>query len=90
LAVPPEFQRRGVGTQLSHAGIEARRQLDYDAVVVLGHPSYYPRFGFSRAKDRGLDNAYNALDAFMVMELKPAALLGIEGLVQYAPEFRGD
>jgi putative acetyltransferase len=54
----------------------------------LGHPGYYPRFGFSRAKDHGLDNEYDALDAFMVMELKPGALKGVSGKVQYAPEFR--
>jgi putative acetyltransferase len=63
-------------------------QLGYDAVVVLGHKTYYPRFGFSRAKDRDLDNEYNAADAFMVMELKPAALKGVRGVVRYAPEFK--
>ena len=88
LGVLPEFQNRGVGSQLTQAGLEACRQLNYDAVVVLGHPTYYPRFGFTKAKDYGLDNEYNALDAFMVMELKPGVLLGIEGLVQYAPEFK--
>jgi len=88
LAVLPEFQERGVGSQLTQAGLEACRKAGYDAVVVLGHTSYYPRFGFSRAKDYGLDNEYNAEDAFMVMELRPGALHGLAGLVQYAPEFR--
>ena len=88
LAVLPEFQNHGIGSQLTHAGLEACRQRDYDAVVVLGHPGYYPRFGFSRAKDHGLDNEYDALDAFLVMELKPRSLQRVSGLVQYAPEFR--
>jgi putative acetyltransferase len=88
LAVLPDFQNHGIGSQLTRAGLEACRQRDYDAVVVLGHPGYYPRFGFSRAKDYGLDNEYDATDAFMVMELKPGALKRVSGLVQYAPEFR--
>jgi putative acetyltransferase len=84
----PEFQNRGIGSQLTQAGLDACRKAGYDVVVVLGHPSYYPRFGFSKAKDYGLDNEYNAQDAFMVMELKPGVLRGLAGLVQYAPEFR--
>jgi putative acetyltransferase len=88
LAVLPEFQNRGIGSELIRAGLRECRKAGYDAVVVLGHTSYYPRFGFSRAKDYDLDNEYNASDAFMVMELKPDALRGIAGLVQYAPEFR--
>lgn len=88
LAVLPEFQNRGIGSRLTQAGLEACRQASYDAVVVLGHTTYYPRFGFTRAKDYRLDNEYNAQDAFMVTELKPDALKEVEGLVQYAPEFR--
>jgi putative acetyltransferase len=88
LAVLPEFQNRGIGSQLTQAGLEACRKASYDVVVVLGHTSYYPRFGFLRAKDYGLDNEYDAEDAFMVMELKPGALRRLAGLVQYAPEFR--
>ena len=87
LAVHPEFQNRGIGSQLTEAGLHACRQQGYDAVVVLGHPSYYPRFGFSRAKDFGLDNEYHAHDEFMVLELTPDALRGAHGLVKYAPEF---
>jgi putative acetyltransferase len=88
LGVLPEFQKRGVGSRLTEAGLESCRQLNYDAVVVLGHPTYYPRFGFTKASASGLGNEYNAEDAFMVVELRPGALLGIEGLVQYSPEFR--
>ena len=54
---------------------------------MLGHTKYYPRFGFSRAKDYGLDNEYDALDSFMVLELKEGVLQTISGLVKYAPEF---
>jgi len=58
-----------------------------DIVVVLGHPHYYPRFGFLRAIDYGLANEYGASDAFMVLELKSGVLENLDGLVKYGPEF---
>ena len=88
MSVLPEFQNRGIGSRLVRAGLEACTRSGYDVVVVLGHTNYYPRFGFVRAKDYGLDNEYDAGDSFMVMELKSGALRGIRGLVKYAPEFR--
>jgi putative acetyltransferase len=83
----PEFQNTGIGSRLVRDGLDACKRREYDAVVVLGHTHYYPRFGFTRAKDYGLDNEYQALDAFMVLELNQGALKTIRGLVKYAPEF---
>ena len=88
VAILPEFQNQGIGSKLIRDGLEACRRAGYDAVVVLGHTTYYPRFGFSRAMDYGLNNEYNAQDAFMVMELRPGTLERIGGLVKYVPEFR--
>ncbi len=87
MSVLPEFQNQGIGSRLVQDGLEACKRTGYDAVVVLGHSKYYPRFGFSSAKDYGLDNEYNALDSFMVLELKEGVLKTISGLVKYAPEF---
>lgn len=87
MSVLPEFQNQGIGSRLVRDGLEACKRKGYDAVVVLGHTKYYPRFGFSRAKDYGLDNEYNALDSFMVLELKEGVLQTIGGLAKYAPEF---
>ena len=87
MSVLPEFQDRGIGSRLVRHGLEACRQAGYQAAVVLGHVHYYPRFGFRRAKDFGLDNEYNAADSFMVMELKEGVLQTISGLVKYAAEF---
>ena len=56
-------------------------------MVVLGHPHYYRRFGFRRARDAGLENEYGADEDFMVLELRPDALRGVTGLVKYSPEF---
>jgi putative acetyltransferase len=77
----------GIGSRLVRDGLEACKRKGYDAVVVLGHTAYYPRFGFSRATDYGLDNEYEAVDSFMVLELKIGVLQTI-GLVKYAPEFK--
>jgi putative acetyltransferase len=87
MSVLPEFQNKGIGSRLVREGLEACKREGYDAVVVLGHTAFYPRFGFLIAKDRGLDNEYNAADSFMVLELREGVLEKIRGLVKYAPEF---
>ena len=88
LSVLPECQKSGVGSRLVRDGLAACERAGYDIVLVLGHVHYYPRFGFLRAKDHGLENEYQAEDAFMVAELKKGVLQTIGGLVQFAPEFR--
>jgi len=88
LAVRPECQRRGHGSALMREGLKRCLDAGVDAVVVLGDTAYYPRFGFLRATDFGLDNEYGVVDEFMVLELRPGVLAGITGLVKYAAEFR--
>ena len=88
MSVLPEFQQMGIGSGLVRDGLSACQQAGYDIVVVLGHINYYPRFGFSRARDHGLENEYQAEDGFMVLELKEGVLQTIGGLVRFAPEFR--
>jgi putative acetyltransferase len=65
----------------------ACRQQGCAFVVVLGHPGYYPRFGFRHARATGLTNEYGADEAFMVLEFQPDALPAEGGLVRYGPEF---
>ena len=89
MAVLPGYQRQGIGTTLVEAGLQRCRELGFGAVVVLGHPAYYPRFGFSRASDFDLTNEYGEDEAFMVLELQPDCLKGVKGLVRYGPEFAG-
>jgi putative acetyltransferase len=88
MSVLPEFQNEGIGSRLVQNGLAACRDAGYDLVVVLGHAGYYPRFGFARARDYGLDNEYGADEAFMALELRQGALERISGLVKFAPEFR--
>ncbi len=88
LAVAPEFQRQGIGSQLVLRGLEVCREATYDFVAILGDPQYYGRFGFRPARKFNLDNEYGAGEPFMVMELRPSALAGTAGVVQYRPEFK--
>jgi putative acetyltransferase len=74
LAVRPDLQNRGIGQVLSRAGIEAVRSLGAEAVMVLGHPPYYPRFGFSHALAAPLVSPFADREAFMGLELTPGAL----------------
>jgi putative acetyltransferase len=88
MSVLPEHQRRGIGSQLVHTGLEECRQLGCEIVVVLGHPEYYPRFGFRPAGEQGLRSEYEVPEeAFMVKELRQGTLNGMNGLVKYHAVF---
>jgi putative acetyltransferase len=88
LAVLPEKQNRGIGSQLVQAGLEKCREMGFDYVVVLGHATYYPRFGFTPAGRVGLRCFWDvADDVFMVLEFRSGALREVSGLVNYEPEF---
>jgi putative acetyltransferase len=88
MAVRPQVQRRGIGSALARAGLERCRSAGAVAVVVLGHPEYYPRFGFVPAARFGLRCEYEVPDeAFMALELQPGALAGLRGTVRYHPAF---
>jgi putative acetyltransferase len=87
MAVLPQSQQQGVGSHLVREGLKECQRIGCDMVVVLGHPEYYPRFGFVPASQKGLRCEYPVPDeVFMVAELKPNALSG-RGLVRYRPEF---
>ncbi len=89
MSVLPEFQRRGVGSQLVKTGLDFVKKAKYLFVIVLGHPAYYPRFGFVPASRYGIMSEYeNVLDeAFMILVLYQSAIEGVSGVVKYRPEF---
>jgi putative acetyltransferase len=88
MAVAPQFQRRGIGTLLVREGLARCLAAGTDAVVVLGHPEYYPRFGFRPAHELGLHCEYDVPpDVFMALELLPDALQHLKGLVRYHRAF---
>ena len=83
LAVHPECQSQGIGSQLVAAGIEQLSDAGVDLVFVLGHPAYYPRFGFFEAGIKGFEAPYpipekNAA-AWMMRELHPGVIGSTRG-----------
>jgi putative acetyltransferase len=88
MAVAAGHRGRGVGSALVRAGLERCRETGCDAVVVLGHPAYYPRFGFVPAARFGIGCEYDApAEAFMIVELQPRALAGASGTLRYHAAF---
>ncbi len=86
MAVLPRYQRRGIGGRLIRYGLDRLRGLGERAVIVVGHPGYYPRFGFSTEQARSLENPFPP-DTFMALELSPGALARIRGRVRYPHAF---
>ena len=88
MAVLPKHQRKGVGSALVRAGLEACQELGFGAVVVLGHPEYYPRFGFVPAARFDIGCEYEVPEeAFMLLELQPAYVSRACGKVKYHAAF---
>jgi putative acetyltransferase len=87
MCVRVDRQRQGIGSALVRAGLDAVREAGFRAVVVLGHPGFYPRFGFSADLAAKLASPF-AGPAFMAIELVPGALNGTRGAVTYPPAFR--
>ena len=88
MAVWPEHQKKGVGSQLVREGLEACRRLEHRLVVVIGHPDFYPRFGFRPARSRGLEPPHDVPDnAFLVWEAAPDDEAGIAGSVEFPSVF---
>ncbi|MCZ6829600.1 MAG: N-acetyltransferase, partial [Gammaproteobacteria bacterium] len=84
MAVTPGHQNKGIGSALVRAGLDQCRKLGFTAVVVLGHPQYYPRFGFSPSSEFNIDSEYEVPDeVFMAMELQVGSLRGKTGRVKY-------
>jgi putative acetyltransferase len=86
MAVVPGFQKRGIGSALVRRGLEMCREQGHRIIVVLGHPDFYPRFGFSSELARRLESPYSG-SAFMALELVAGALDGVRGTVKYPPPF---
>ena len=89
MAVLPERQRQGIGTLLVNRGIEMLRCRGCTFIIVLGHPEYYPRFGFERASLWGIRSQWDGVpdEAFMILVLQRAAMKGLSGVARYRDEF---
>jgi predicted N-acetyltransferase YhbS len=83
VSVKPELHRQGLGSLVIRHSLNRARELGYGAVVIVGHPAYYPRFGFRPAREFGLTMPDgNQFDPFMALELR-CGYLGTEGGIWY-------
>jgi putative acetyltransferase len=89
MAVLPNRQHEGIGSALVLRGLEVLRERGCPFIVVVGHPAYYPRFGFERAAGHGLRSQWDGIpdEAFMVLILDAGAMSGVSGVAKYRSEF---
>jgi putative acetyltransferase len=88
LAVLPERHRQGVGSSLVDAGNRKLKEAGCPFIIVLGHPNYYPRFGFRPAGAHGITCEWEVPDdVFMLLVLDQAQMQGVSGVAKYRPEF---
>ena len=89
MAVMPELQGKGIGSELVKAGLDMCNNLGVGAIVVLGHPEFYPRFGFKPSTDFGIGCEYKVpREVFMLKELLPGYLKGKSGIIRYHEAFK--
>jgi putative acetyltransferase len=88
MAVLSQYQNKGIGSELVKTGLERCISVGCDAVVVLGHPGYYPKFGFVPSVKYGIKSEYDVPDeVFMILELTPGSLKHHEGVIKYHEAF---
>lgn len=89
MAVLPELQHQRIGSRLVQAGIEILKCRGDPFIIVLGHPEYYPRFGFERASLYGIASQWEGVpgEAFMILILNDEAMFGVCGVARYRNEF---
>jgi len=91
VSVLPEFQKIGIGGQLIVAGHQKAKELGFQSAILLGHPQYYPRFGYQAASSFGIKTQITlpSDDVFMAVELSEGGLKDVSGMVIFPPEFGG-
>ncbi len=89
MAVQPRRQRQGIGSKLVVKGLEILRDRGCPFVIVLGHPEYYPKFGFEPASRYGIESQWEGIpdEAFLILVIDQSALQNVKGVARYRDEF---
>ncbi|MEX0966339.1 MAG: N-acetyltransferase [Bacteroidia bacterium] len=88
VSVLPQYQRKGIGGRLIRKAHSIASKMGFNAVILVGHAGYYPRFGYRKARDFGIYLPFEVPDEYcFVIELKEKGLEGVSGMVEYPDEF---
>lgn len=88
MSVLPGFQNQGIGSLLVIEGLKKSKELGYKHIAVLGHPNFYPKFGFQISKLFNIESPFPVPDeVFMALELEEDSLKNIKGKVKYSEAF---
>ena len=88
MAVHPDFQNKGIGSKLVKKGLENAKGVGFSAVIVVGHPNYYPRFGFIPASNWNIKLPFDVPDdVFLALELRENSLKNVSGSVDFPKEY---
>ena len=88
MAVLPEYQKKGIGGKLINEGLNLAKDLRFRSVIVIGHPEYYPKFGFTKASYWGIKVPFEVPDeVFMALEIVEGELQNKQGVIEYPAEF---
>ena len=89
MAVLPSRQRQGIGTQLVDSGLQILKEKGCPFVIVLGHPEYYPRFGFQAASGCNIRTQWDGVpdEAFMILFMDHEAMKNVSGVATFRDEF---
>ena len=88
VSVSPSVQKKGVGKELMKAAHRKAKDLGYKSIVVVGHPEYYPKFGYEKLQKYSIELPFEVPpEAAMIVEIAQNGLQGVSGKVEYAKEF---
>jgi putative acetyltransferase len=89
MAVIPSRRRRGIGKLLVQAGLKILKEKGCPFVIVLGHPDYYPRFGFQPAARLNIKSQWDDVpeEAFMILVMDEKVMQDVSGIARFRDEF---
>jgi len=88
MSVPPEYQKKGIGGMLINEGLKRAKDFRFRSVIVVGHPEYYPKFGFTKASKWSIKVPFEVPDeVFMALEIVEGELQDKSGIIEYPAEF---
>ncbi len=88
MSVLPEYQKKGIGGRLINEGLKLAKDLGFRSVIVVGHPEYYPKFGFTKASKWSIKVPFKVPnEVFMALEIVEGELQDKPGIIEYPAEF---